>query len=316
MPTTTSITTTYAGEKMNGFISAALLSANTLDAGGITIKPNVKFREVIKVLSTDDILKDGSCDFTATSTVTLTERYLDPKELQVNVQLCKSDFRSDWDAISMGMSAHDNLPSSFQDYLVGYMAAKVAEKLEATIWDGDDAQEGEFDGLITLATADAGVIDVAGASIGAGGVTSANVIDELGKVADAIPQTVYGKEDLKLFVAPNVARAYVRALGGFGANGLGANGTNNQGTQWYTNGSLSFDGIAIFMSNGIPSNYIVAAQTSNLMYGCGVLSDKNEVKVIDLADIDGSQNVRVVMRMAATVNFGIPEEVVLYTPVA
>ena len=316
MATTTSITTTYAGEKQQGFISAALLSANTLDAGGMTIKPNVKFREVIKVLSTDDILKDGSCDFTATSTVTLTERYLDPKELQVNVQLCKSDFRSDWDAISMGMSAHDNLPSSFQDYLVGYMAAKVAEKLEATIWDGDDAQEGEFDGLITLATADAGVIDVAGASIGAGGVTAANVIDELGKVVDAIPQTVYGKEDLKLFVAPNVARAYVRALGGFGANGLGANGTNAQGTQWYTNGSLSFDGVAIFMSNGIPSNYIVAAQSSNLMYGCGVLSDKNEVKVIDLADIDGSQNVRVVMRMAATVNFGIPEEVVLYTPVA
>ena len=309
MATTTSITTTYAGEKQQGFISAALLSANTLDAGGMTIKPNVKFREVIKVLSTDDILKDGSCDFAATSTVTLTERYLDPKELQVNVQLCKQDFRSDWDAISMGMSAHDNLPSSFQDYLVGYMAAKVESKMEQTIWNGADANEGEFDGIIALATADADVIDVVGTSIDA-----SNVIAELGKVVDALPQEIYGKEDLKLFVAPNVARAYVRALGGFGANGLGANGTNAQGTQWYTNGSLSFDGVSIFMSNGIPSNYILAAQTSNLMYGCGVLSDKNEVKVIDLADIDGSQNVRVVMRMAATVNFGIGAELVLYTP--
>ena len=309
MATTTSITTTYAGEKQQGFISAALLSANTLDAGGMTIKPNVKFREVIKVLSTDDILKDGSCDFAATSTVTLTERYLDPKELQVNVQLCKKDFRSDWDTISMGMSAHDNLPSSFQDYLVGYMAAKVASKMEQTIWNGADANEGEFDGIIALATADADVIDVVGTSIDA-----SNVIAELGKVVDALPQEIYGKEDLKLFVAPNVARAYVRALGGFGANGLGANGTNAQGTQWYTNGSLSFDGVSIFMSNGIPSNYILAAQTSNLMYGCGVLSDKNEVKVIDLADIDGSQNVRVVMRMAATVNFGIGAELVLYTP--
>ena len=316
MATTTSITTTYAGEKMQGFISAALLSANTLDAGGITVKPNVKFREVIKVLSTDDILKDASCDFNATSTVTLTERYLDPKEFQVNVQLCKADFRSDWDAISMGMSAHDNLPPSFQDYLVGYMASKVAEKMEKTIWNGADANEGEFDGLIALATADADVIDVAGASIGAGGVTADNVIDELGKVVDAIPQEIYGKEDLKLYVAPNVARAYVRALGGFGANGLGGSGTGAQGTQWYTNGALSFDGVSIFMSNGIPSSYIVAAQTSNLMYGCGVLNDKNEVKVIDLADIDGSQNVRVVMRMAATVNFGIGSEVVLYTPVA
>lgn len=309
MATTTSITTTYAGEKQQGFISAALLSANTLDAGGMTIKPNVKFREVIKVLSTDDILKDGSCDFNATSTVTLTERYLDPKELQVNVQLCKQDFRSDWDAISMGMSAHDNLPSSFQDYLVGYMAAKVASKMEQTIWNGADANDGEFDGIIALATADADVVDVVGTSIDA-----SNVIDELGKVIDALPQEIYGKEDLKLFVAPNVARAYVRALGGFGAQGLGGSGTGAQGTQWYTNGSLSFDGVSIFMSNGIPSNYILAAQTSNLMYGCGVLSDKNEVKIIDLADIDGSQNVRVVMRMAATVNFGIGAELVLYTP--
>jgi hypothetical protein len=316
MATTTSITTTYAGEKMQGFISAALLSANTLDAGGITVKPNVKFREVIKVLSTDDILKDASCDFTATSTVTLTERYLDPKEFQVNVQLCKADFRSDWDAISMGLSAHDSLPPSFQDYLVAYMAGKVAEKMEKTIWNGADANEGEFDGLIALATADADVIDVAGASIGAGGVTADNVIDELGKVVDAIPQEIYGKEDLKLYVAPNVARAYVRALGGFGANGLGGSGTGAQGTQWYTNGALSFDGVSIFMSNGIPSNYILAAQTSNLMYGCGVFNDKNEVKVIDLADIDGSQNVRVVMRMAATVNYGIGSEIVLYTPVA
>lgn len=309
MATTTSITTTYAGEKMQGFISAALLSANTLDAGGITVKPNVKFREVIKVLSTDDILKDGTCDFDATSTVTLTERYLDPKDLQVNVQLCKADFRSDWDAISMGLSAHDNLPSSFQDYLMGYMASKAAEKIEKSIWNGAKANFGEFDGIIPLATADAAVIDVVGTAI-----TAANVIDELGKVVDALPQEIYGKEDLKLYVAPNVARAYVRALGGFGANGLGANGVAGQGTQWYTNGSLSYDGIAIFMSNGIPSNYIVAAQTSNLMYGCGVLNDKNEAKVIDLADIDGSQNVRVVMRMAACVNFGIPSEVVLYTP--
>ncbi len=209
----------------------------------------------------------------------------------------------------MGFSAHDSLPPSFQDYLVGYMAGKVAEKMEQTIWNGDDGNEGEFDGLIALATADADVVDVVGTSI-----TADNVIDELGKVVDAIPQEIYGKEDLKLYVAPNVARAYVRALGGFGANGLGGSGTGAQGTQWYNNGALSFDGVSIFMSNGIPSNYILGACTSNLMYGCGVLSDKNEVKVIDLADIDGSQNVRVVMRMSATVNFGIGSELVLYTP--
>ena len=71
MATTTSITTTYAGEKAAGYISAALLSANTIENGGITVKPNVKFKQVIKRLSTTDLIADGSCDFAATDTVTL-----------------------------------------------------------------------------------------------------------------------------------------------------------------------------------------------------------------------------------------------------
>jgi hypothetical protein len=61
---------------------------------------------------------------------------------------------------------------------------------------------------------------------------------------------------------------------------------------------------------------MVAAQSGNLMYGCGVFNDTNEVKVIDLANIDGSQNVRMVMRFTACVNYGISSEVVLYTPAA
>ena len=94
MATTTSITTTYAGEFAGKYISAALLSGKTLAEGNITIKPNVKFKEVMKKVSTDDIVKDASCDFDATSTLTLTERILTPEEFQVNLQLCKQDLLS------------------------------------------------------------------------------------------------------------------------------------------------------------------------------------------------------------------------------
>jgi hypothetical protein len=316
MPTTTSITTTYAGEFAGKYISAALLSASTIENGGIEVKPNVKFKQVIKKLSTDALLKDASCDFDPTSTVTLTERILQPEEFQVNLQLCKSDFESDWEAVQMGYSAFDNLPPAFADFLLAHVASKTAEKTEKNIWAGVTANAGEFDGLVTLMSADASVIDVAGASIGAGGVTAANVIEELGKVVDAIPSAVYGKEDLNLYVSQNVARAYVRALGGFAAAGLGAAGTNSMGTQWFNNGSLSFDGVSIFVSNGLTSNYIVAAEKSNLYFGTGLLADHNEVKVIDMADIDGSKNVRVVMRFTAGVQYGIGSDIVLYTPVA
>jgi hypothetical protein len=58
---------------------------------------------------------------------------------------------------------------------------------------------------------------------------------------------------------------------------------------------------------------MVAAEKSNLFFGTGLLSDQNEVKVIDMADIDGSQNVRVVMRFTAGVQYGIGSEIVLYS---
>ena len=309
MSTTTNITTSYAGEFAGKYISAALLSASTIENGGIEVKPNVKFKQVIKKIATDALLKDGTCDFDPTSTVTLTERILEPKEFQVNLQLCKSDFRDDWEAVQMGYSSFDSLPPSFADFLMAHVAAKTAQKTELNIWQGADANAGEFDGLVALMTADADVVDVVGTT-----VTAANVIAELGKVVDAIPSAVYGKEDLNLYVSQNVARAYVRALGGFAAAGLGAAGTNAQGTQWFNNGSLSFDGVSIFVANGLADNYIVAAEKSNLYFGTGLLADHNEVKVLDMADLDGSQNVRVIMRFTAGVQYGIGSDIVLYTP--
>jgi len=310
MATTTSITTTYAGEFANEYIAAALLSGATLNNGGITVKPNVKYKEVIKKVATDsNVIKDASCDFADTATVTLTERILQPEEFQVNLELCKKDFRSDWEAAQMGMSTFDNLPPAFSDFLVAHVAGLVAEKTEQSIWRGTNATAGEFDGLVTKMTADADVIDVVGTT-----VTAANVIDELGKVVDAIPSALYGKEDLYLYVSQNVARAYVRALGGFGAAGLGANGVNAEGTQWWNNGALSFDGVKIFVANGLADNYIVAAEKSNLFFGTGLLSDHNEVKVLDMGDLDGSQNVRVIMRFTSGVEYGIGSDIVLYTP--
>jgi hypothetical protein len=309
MATTTSITTTYAGEFSKKYISAALLSASTIENGGIEVMPNVKYKSVIQRLATDAIVKDATCAFDATSTVTLTERVITPEEFQVNLELCKKDFASTWQSIEMGMSAFETLPKSFADYLIAHVAAKVAEKNETNIWRGATANAGEFNGFVALATADATVVDVVGTT-----VTASNVIAELGKVVDAIPAALYGKEDLHIYVSQNVARAYVRALGGFAASGLGANGTNAMGTQWFNNGSLSFDGVKIFVANGLAANYMMAAQKSNLYFGTGLLSDQNEVKLIDMADIDGSQNVRVVMRFTAAVQYGIGSEIVLYTP--
>lgn len=308
MPTTTSITTSYAGEFAEKYISAALLSANTLEQGLIEVLPNVNYKTTLQRIGTDDILKDATCDFTATSTLTLTDRVLEVKPLQVNLQLCKKDYYSSWIGSQMGGSAYEGLPTSFADFLIAHVAAKTAQKIETNIWNGNAASAGEFSGFIPLMLADSSVIDVTATT-----VTAANVITELGKVIDAMPSALYGKQDLVLYVSQNVARAYVRALGGFGASGLGAQGVDNKGTMWYGSQDLYFDGVRVAMANGLPSNRMVLAQSSNLFFGTGLRAETNEVKVLDMSDLDGSDNIRVIMRFFAGVQHGIGQDVVLYS---
>ena len=303
-----SLTSTYAGEFSGKYIAAALLSASTLDSGAISILPNVKFKSVIQKGATDDIVKDASCDFvTNQGTLTLTEAVLQPEEFQVNLELCKKDLHNSWEAAQMGYSAFDNLAPSFAEFVISHVAAKVADRTEKNIWSGSTATSGQFDGFTAKLTADTDVIDVAATT-----VTAANVIAEMGKVVDAIPTSVYGQEDLTLYVSSNVARAYVRALGGF-SSGIGANGSDNKGTQWYNGGELSFDGVNIFVAKGLADDTMVAAQKSNLYFGTGLLSDQNEVRVIDTSETLGDMNVRVIMRFTAGVQHVFGGDIVLYS---
>ncbi|QDP50547.1 MAG: hypothetical protein Unbinned92contig1002_44 [Prokaryotic dsDNA virus sp.] len=309
MATTVNITTTYAGEFSQKYISAALLSSSTISDGGVEVMPNVKYREVIQRVETGSLIANGSCDFDASSSVTLTEVTLEPEEFQVNLQLCKKDFINTWDAIQMGYSAFDQLPTSFADYLIAHVAAKVAAQNETNIWQGATLNPGEYDGFEAIAAAPgSGVVTVAAAG---GGLTAANILAEMQKVVDAIPNTLYGKEELKLYISPKAAKLYVQVLGGFAAT-IGANGVDNRGTMWYNNGSLSYNGVPIFVARGLSADKMFAAESTNLFFGTGLMNDWNVVKTIDMADIDGSQNVRVVMRFTAGLAIGVPQDVVFY----
>ena len=302
-----SITSSYSGSFAGKYVSAALLSGNTIANGLIEVKPNVKFKEVLKRVSLSGAIANASCDFTDAGAVVLTERIIEPKSLQINLELCKTPFESDWSAIEMGFSSHDVMPKSFADYFIGLMAAEISAQTEQDIWSGT-AGAGTFDGFATLLTA---ATLPAGQDIVATTVTAANVIEELGKVADAVPSSLYGNEDLYIYVSQNIFRAYKRALGGFAANGVGANGVNGLGANQDIDVQY-FDGIKIVAANGLSDNSMVSTLKSNLYFGTGLLSDQNEIKVLDMADLDGSKNVRFIARYTAAVQIAILEDVVFY----
>ena len=321
------VTSTYAGEAAAGYIAAALLSAKTLDNKYVTIMPNVKFKSVIQKLDVSGIVQDASCDFVTSGSVAISERILEPKELQVNLQLCKQEFVDSWEALQLGFSAFDEIPKNFNDFLISYVGGKVAEATETAIWQGTSAN-GSFPGFqaslsasvaanttivsgsITVST---GVIPAFSGSALVGGIpisgsiTSANVLAKLNDIVNSIPDTVYGKEDLLLYVGTGVAKAYQTALGG---GAVGANGYNNQLTVGEK--PYNFNGIEIVMCPGLGASKVVAAQKSNLFFGTGLLSDYNEVRVLDMANIDGSQNYRIIMRYTAGTQFGIASDIVYY----
>jgi hypothetical protein len=309
-----SVTSTYAGEAASGYIAAALLSARTLDNKLVTIMPNVKYKSVIQKLDVSGIVQDASCDFVTSGSVALSERILEPKELQVNLELCKQEFVDSWEALQLGFSAFDEIPKNFNDYLISYVGGKVAEATETSIWQGAAATNGQFGGFQTalsasIAAGGAGAVISAksGSIVISGSVTSANVLDKLNSVVNTIPDTVYGKEDLFLYVSTDVAKAYQQALAG---GAVGANGWNNQMNVGEK--PFNFNGIEIVWCPGMSASKIVAAQKSNLFFGTGLLSDYNEVRVLDMANIDGSQNYRIIMRYTAGTQFGIGQDIVFY----
>ena len=317
LATAVNVTTSYAGEFAGQYIAAALLSASTINDGGLTVKSNIGYKEVIKKLATSSLVQPATCDFDPNSSVTLTERIIEPVELQVNLQLCKKDFVNDWESAQMGFGLSRQLPPVFSDFLIAHVAAEVAQSTELNIWQGDTAavSNNSFDGFEKLIAASAAAGDIPAAqqiaAVG-GGVNAANVIAELQKVVSAIPNPLYGKEGLRIYVPSSIAKFYVQALGGFSVAATSNAGVDNKGTQWWNNGSLTVDGVQIFVCPGMSDNKMYAAEVSNLYFGTGLLNNNQEIRVLDMIDLDGSDNVRMVMRFTSGVQFGIASDIVEY----
>ena len=314
----TSLTTTYAGEFKDKYISAGLISGKTLDNGGVTIYGNVAYKEVIqKVATGSDFIVDATCDYTDAGTLTLTERVLQVEEFQINKTECKKTFAQAWQSAQMGYSVpNEILPKSFADYIVQHYIAKISAHVERVIWQGTNATSGEVDGFTTIFNANAS--DLAGGAVITGTtISSSNVIDEMAKVVDNISANtpaLLDDPDLKIYVSNNIFQKYLRALGGFQANGVGGSGVDAKGSTWYDgSASLTFDGIPVFNAPGLPANDMVGATSSNLFFGMGVQGDLSDLRLIDTADTLGDQNVRFVARFKMGVQVGLLEEISYYS---
>ena len=278
MPTTTAITTTYAGEAALPYIRAAVLSPVTLD--NVTQHLNIKYKEVLRTGTGSVSFADDACDFTdPNNTITLGEVIIEPKRLMLNREFCKNDFLRDWDALSMGASASDNLPASFEDFVLAFYSEKVGDKLESLIWSGDKTNGGEFDGFITKLSS----ADVTGAAL-----DKSNIIAELEAVEDAVPTAIYQADDFAYYVPTSAGIYYIQAQAALGYVDKFHVGKSE----------MNFHGRPMIVCPGMPDDTIIAARKEDLHFGTALISDWTEVQLIDMGII-GERNVRLVMRFTA-----------------
>jgi len=295
------VASNFAGKAAGFYISAALKSSNSLDY--LTMIENIKFKSNIQALNqTVNSVVDATCDFTAAGTLALTEKVLEPKNLQVNMDICKETLLSSWEALQMRAGAGAPPPASFDDYVISYMGEIIAEATEESVWKGT-AVAGKFNGFVGAVTGlllpgvDATVVQAAGT---AAAFSAANIIENLQTAVAAIPTAVLGKEDLHIYINQKSYRYYISAISTLGY----VNAYNMNGDYLPV-----FEGIKIAVCNGMIDNEVVVAEKSNLFFGTDLISDPS-IKLMDMAALDGSDNMRLVARYSAGVQTGVGADIV------
>jgi len=296
-------TSNFSGKAAGFYISAALKEATSLDY--LTMIENIKFKSNIQKMAGSGLVKDATCDFTDAGTLALTEAVLTPKNLQINLDLCKKTLLDSWEALQMRAGAGAPPPASFDDYVISYMGEIIANATETSIWGGTEATTGEFEGFVSAAGyllpgQDATVIQ----SAASGAYTAANIIANLQTLtADmaANISPILRKEDLHIYMNPKTYAFYVSAVSTLGyVNAYNMNGDYEP----------VFEGYKIAVCPGMVDNQLVAAEKSNLFFGTDLLSDATRIQLMDMSLLDGSDNMRLVARYSGGVKQGIGADIV------
>tara|TARA_R110002072_G_C7838694_1_gene524782 strand:+ start:167 stop:1075 length:909 start_codon:yes stop_codon:yes gene_type:complete len=295
------VNSNFAGKAAGFYISAALKASNSLDY--LTMIENIKFKSNIQALNQSvNSVVDATCDFTPAGTLALTEKVLEPKLLQVNMDICRKTMLSSWEALEMRAGSGAPLPASFEDYVISYVGDVIAQATENSIWAGTNVA-GQFNGFLGAATGlllpgvDATVVQNAAG----GAYTVGTVIAELQAAVAAIPAAVLGKEDLHIYMSQRTYQYYIGAVSTLGyVNAYNMNGDYVP----------MFEGYKIAVCNGMLENEVVIAQKSNLFFGTDLLSDATTIKLLSMSDLDGSDNIRMVARYSAGVQSGTGADIV------
>lgn len=294
MATDLSLDTSYAGKVAGGYIKAAFLANDTLQ--NVTVKENVEWRQVVRKGIFNTGFNAPTCAWTPTGEVTLSERWLDIAKYEIALEICKNDFLQDWETKS---EQNGQLHSSLQDFIIASVLGNIGQTNEQMIWTGVQSAT-SYDGFLTMFATDGDVNFVASPVA----IDETNVIAKIKLLVAELPLAVRrATEKPVIYMSSDVAEAYRNAVLGLGAGYYLYQGESVKMT-W--NGQYD-----IIECAGMPANSMVFAQKSNLWFGTNLLSNWNEVQVVDMGQFAES-NVRFKAQFFAGAQYGFGSEIAVY----
>lgn len=290
------LSTTYAGKEAAGYIRAAFLSNDSLNA--VTFKENIEYKQVVRKLVDAITFANATCDFTPTGTIALTERILTLEKFQLQRVVCKDDYLNDWESKS---EQDGYLHTSLTDAIIANMMAGIAAENERVMWQGVNATAGEYAGFETLLSAD-GTVNAVASPVA---ITESNVIAKIKLLVAACPIKVRRATEKPIIcVSSDVAEAYRNAILALGTGYYLYQGEEVKMT-W--NGQYE-----IIECPGMSSSTMVMWQKSNAWFGTNLKDQWNTVAVLDMFDKDLSNNVRFGCSFFAGVQYGFGNEIAYY----
>jgi hypothetical protein len=291
-------------------IGAAISANDTLANGWVTQIDGIHAKGGISVTSMSNPIDAATCNFTDGDDITLTDKVLTLNDLQVNEQLCRKSIYPTYVGASTSRAGGDAMSAAFQQHVLAEVAAKTAEHLEQLIWRGGTgfpfgflSNDGAFDAAGLAASALASATTTSIVAITSDTLAQSEIQKVYAAAANSKP-AVLAASDAGIYVGPRTYAYYLEWLGTT-ANGY-ANFLTNQDFN-----SVRYLNLPVYRIPGLFNDVVVLARKKDLIVGTNLGTDLTEVKYIPVYEYDGSDNIRVVMRMGVGVQSGSASDVIV-----
>ena len=270
----------YTGKAATEIFVKSLYESN-LKGYGLRYMPNVKGKQQIMGGEVSDLFQAYSCDFTPYGEARLSEEFIEPTAIKVNLEECYDAFWDSYLVEQTEISLNGGIPADFYDWFFNNVLIKELKKeYEELFWNGDKTYTGNTKTYLKLTDGIVKKVSDASASVKLNGavVTVNNVMSLVGDVAMAIDEIDADVEGFKIFMNYIDYRKLITALGAQSPTTI----------QVWANFTKSGDKIYAYGYEVVPSridkNVILASDPKNLILGYDAENSETAYKIVDMRE--------------------------------